>query len=176
MATIGPVMTWDRAPVHIRLDGRFADVPSVVTRLNGSGGLVAAHAAGDIVVVRPLRQPSVAGMPVYYDGRPEFRGKLRPEGNGGVVLSGYVQRSGLPVLFNLGAGLVAAFGAMFGASMLLSGDLTGVVVILAAALTGAIAITGAVLFGRLSRMDEQTILAALRAAEEEPEAGTAQPR
>jgi O-antigen/teichoic acid export membrane protein len=52
---------------------------------------------------------------------------------------------------------------MFGATMLLSGDLTGVAVILGAAITGVAALVGTVLFRRLSRMDEQAIMSALRA-------------
>jgi hypothetical protein len=54
----------------------------------------------------------------------------------------------------------------------LSGDLTGVVLILVAAFTGAALFASSVLIGRLSRMDEQTIMTALRAiADEDHEEG-----
>jgi hypothetical protein len=156
-------MTRDSAPLRVRLDRGLADGRSVVARLNETRGLAEALLDGDILVIRPTRQPMMAGMPVYYDGRPEFRGKLMPEAGGRVILRGFVQHSRLPAFFNLVGGLVAAFGAMFGATMLLSGDLTGVAVILGAAITGVAALVGTVLFRRLSRMDEQAIMSALRA-------------
>ncbi|HEV8281270.1 MAG TPA: hypothetical protein VGQ02_05395 [Candidatus Limnocylindrales bacterium] len=159
-------------PVPLRLDPGLADGRSVVARHNESGGLVSAHLDGEILVVRPTRQPMVARMPIYYSGRPEFRGKLDRQSNGQVILKGFVQHLGSPVLFNILGGILAPFGAAFGAAIVLSGDLTGVVLILVAAFTGAALFASSVLIGRLSRMDEQTIMTALRAiADEDHEEG-----
>jgi hypothetical protein len=125
----------DFAPIRVRLDPSLDD-PSVVARLNDVDGLVAAHLDGDALVVRPRRQPLVAGMPVYYDGRPEFRGRLTRDDNGRLFLSGSVRQSDLLVVFTVIGGLFATFVALLGSALIASGDLSGVVVVLFAAVSG----------------------------------------
>jgi hypothetical protein len=157
------MISWDFAPLRFQLKAGLIDGRTVVARLNDSGGLVLARMDADVLVVRPTRPPTVAGMPAYYGARPVFRGKVNQEASGDVVLKGVVQHSGLPVLFTVGGGLFAAFGAMIGAAILVSGDLTGLAAILFAAVTGGALLTGTLLLGRLSKVDEQTIMTALRA-------------
>ena len=123
--------------------------------------MVAAHLDGDALVVRPRRQPMVAGMPVYYSGRPEFRGRLTRDDNGQPILSGSVQQSDLLVVFTVIGGVFAAFIALIGSALITSGDLSGVVVVLFAAVFGIAIFATAVMQGRLSTKDEQTIMAAI---------------
>ena len=150
----------DFAPIRVRLDPSLDD-RSVVARLNDADGLVAAHLDGDAIVIRPRRQPMVAGMPVYYSGRPEFRGRLTRDDDGRPILSGSVQRSDLLVVFIVVSGLFAAFGALTGFTLIASGDMSGVAVVLFAAVFGTALFATAVMQGRLSGKDEQTILTAI---------------
>jgi hypothetical protein len=150
----------DFAPIRVRLAPGL-DERSVVARLNDADGLVAARLDGDALVIRPRRQPMVAGMPVYYSGRPEFRGRLTRDDNGQPILSGSVQQSDLLVVFTVVGGVCATFIALIGSALIASGDLSGVVVVLFAAVFGVALLGTAVMQGRLSTKDEQSIMTAI---------------
>lgn len=152
---------WDRAPLQVRLNPELVDGRSVVARLNESDG-VAAHIVGDILVIRPSGQPMVASLPANYNGRPEFRGTLSPEGQGPAILKGFVDRSSMPLMLIVLGGVLAVFGAAFGAAVLLSGDPSGVIALVLMPLIGAGLFVGAVLIGRLSAEDEKSIMVAIR--------------
>jgi len=157
------------SPVEVRLSPELVDGPSVISRLNASDGLVSAHVVDGILVIRPRRQPTMAGMPAYYNGRPEFRGALRAESHGPLILKGSVRRSDLPTLFMLLGGVLAVLGATTGAAIVLGGDPTGALLIIISALCGVGVVAGAVLIGRLSVEDERSIIKAIRAiTNEEP--------
>lgn len=94
----------DLMPIRIRLGPGLVDGPSVVARLNHSDGLVVARLDGDQIVLRPSRQPTVGGMPAYYAGRPEFRGRLTQESDGGLTLSGVVRHSDVARVNTLAGG------------------------------------------------------------------------
>lgn len=158
----------DFASIRVRLEAALVDGPSVVARLNNSEGMVAAHIDGDAFVVRPRRQPMVAGMPAYYSGRPEFRGRLTRDDDGRLLLSGSVQRSDLFVVWAVVAGVLAAFVALIGSAVVASGDLPGVAVVLFAAVIGAALVGTAVMQGRLSTKDEQSIMTAIGSITEDP--------
>ena len=160
----------DLQPFRVWLPVGLVSGPSVVARLNESGGSVAAHLDQDVIVIRPNRQPTLAGMPAYYTGRPEYRGRLDHDGGGVVTLSGAVHHSGIPLLVSLVGGFMASLGALLGSMIIISGDVTGAVVIVGFVVIGTMVTLGGFLFRRLSAMDEQAILAVLRSMSDEPEA------
>lgn len=160
-------MTWDMTQLRLTFDG--VDRRSLVERLNESGGVVAAHLAGDILVVRPVRQPTLGGLPVYYGGRPEFRGVIE-EDPSHVIVRGSLRRSSLPMVLNGIGGSFAAFGALAGVLIVLDGDASGFLTVLFAAMTGVSLLAGTHLLRRLSNADEQAIVAALTAISAQPSA------
>ena len=138
-----------------------------MARLDEATTHVAAEMVRDTVVIRSKSQQTVAGLPVYYGGRPEFRGKVVQDDSGRAILVGALEQSVLPAMVNIVGALLAACLAMAGAALLVSGDLGGIAALGFAALTGLAVLAGALMIQRLSAIDEQTIKAALLAISEE---------
>lgn len=162
---LGP-MAWLGGNLSVRLRAELPDARSVVARLNESGGRVSARIDGEHVVIRPRAQPTVAGMPVYYSGRPSFRGKVHATGDGQAALTGWLDESFVgAVVFLLGAGAFAAFGGLLGVALVVSGDPRGLALLAVVAVTGVGLVAGAGLSIRMSNRDRATLMAAIRSLE-----------
>jgi hypothetical protein len=162
---------WDAsAPTRIRLDPALAGESSVVEHLNHSGNRVAAQIHRGELVIQPVGPTLVAGMPAFWTWRPSFRGVLESPGDG-LVLRGSVRSSEASPIALVAGVAVAVMGASAGAFIVLSGDVTGFPAIGFSLIVGAGLIAGATFIRRLSSIDEQTIMAALKAISDEP-AGT----
>jgi hypothetical protein len=115
-----------RGTVRVQLIPGLRNESSVVARLNETGANVAADVDHDMVVVRPETQPMVAGMPVYYGSRPVFRGKVLQDDSDRAILVGAIEQSALTAMVNIVGAVFAAFIALLGAMLLMSGDLAGI--------------------------------------------------
>lgn len=150
----------------MRLGPDLADAASVVRELN-KGALVAASLDGDTVLARPTRQPTVAGIPAFYSGRPVFRGRVDQAGER-AVLTGVVEESGLLVAFNVIGGLFITLGVLVGITLLVSGEVSGLAVILVALISGLALLAQTFLTLRLRKLDEDTIAQALARISDAP--------
>ena len=152
----------ERRTTSIRLPIELPDATSVIQRLNDRRDLVAADQVDDMILVRPVRQPLLAGIPAYYSSRPIFRGRVDREPGGRVVLHGAVERADLLPISNVIGLLFVAFVSMIGIALLRSGDLSGIVAILVAVVAVIALLVQSLLNARLSDQDEHMILAALK--------------
>jgi hypothetical protein len=139
-----------------------------VERLNDSGSRVAARIDRGELVIRPVGPTLVAGMPAYWTWRPEFCGVLEATAGDGLVLQGSVRSSEASPIALVAGVAVAVMGALAGVFIVLSGDVTGFLAIGFSLIIGAGLIVGAAFIRRLSNIDEQTIMAALRSISDEP--------
>lgn len=160
------------AAPRIRLNPAFVDAKSLVERLNDSGIRVAAKIDRGELVIQPSGPTLVAGIPAYWSWRPEFRGVLASGDGEGLVLRGGVRRSEAGLVSGLAGVAIAVMGALAGMFIVLSGDVTGVVAAVFSLIVGASVIGGAAFIGRLSSLDEQTIMAAVRSISDEPTASS----
>lgn len=154
------MISWDTAPIQVRLDTALTDGSMIAERLNGTG-LVSARLDGETLVARPTRQPPVAGLPAYYAGRPEFRGRLVRPDDGRIQIEGYIEQSHLPHLFNAAAGALAVLTALFGVVTAFSGDMAGLIAIVVGAVIGGGVVVTTRLLRLLSSEDRKTISSAL---------------
>lgn len=142
--------------VVLDLGPQFQNLESVVDELNRRSNGVAATQVGGELRVALVRPAELGGIPAYYGPRPSFRATATRSGEG-LRLSGAVNLSPLPLLFNIGGGVAAVLAATAGGLVLLAGDSSGIIAIIFGALAEVGILAGTTLMMKLARGDEEAL-------------------
>lgn len=154
----------------IHLGDEPVDAAAIADRLNGLGGVVVAQVKGDIVVVRPVRAPTLSGISAFYSGRPEFQGRVERAGQD-FALRGSLYGPDAALALRLGAVVVGLGGIPFGSIIVRSGDVSGWLAIVISTVISAGLLIATKVVARLIASDEKTIREALDAVSAEDIAG-----